>query len=120
MELKLAECDFRFMCVIWDNEPLSSRQLVELCSKELGWKKSTTYTTLKKMCEKGFTENKNTIVSALVKKDEVQAYAGNRFIENTFSGSLPSFLVSFLGGRKISDKEAEELKSLIDNYKEQK
>ncbi len=120
MELKLAECDFRFMCVIWDNEPLSSGQLVGLCSKELGWKKSTTYTTLKKMCEKGFAQNESTIVSSLVKKDEVQAYAGNRFIENTFSGSLPSFLVSFLGGKKISDKEAEELKSLIDNYKEQK
>lgn len=119
MELKLAECDFRFMCVIWDNEPLPSGKLVDLCQIELGWKKSTTYTTLKKMCQRGFAENNNTIVRSLVKKDDVQAYAGSRFIEKTFSGSLPNFLVSFLGGRKISDKEAEELKQLIDNYKEQ-
>ena len=118
MELKLAECDFRFMCIIWDNEPLSSRKLVELCNEQLGWKKSTTYTTLKKMCEKGFAKNENTTVTSMVAKDDVQAYAGNRFIENTFSGSLPSFLVSFLGNRKISEKEAEELKHLIDEYKE--
>jgi len=118
MELKLAECDFRFMCIIWEHEPLSSRLLVELCAKRLGWKKSTTYTTLKKMCNKGFAKNENSTVRALVAKSEVQTYAGNRFIENTFSGSLPSFLVSFLGGRKISEKEAEELKRLIDEYKE--
>lgn len=118
MELKLSECDFRFMCIIWENEPLSSRMLVELCSEQLGWKKSTTYTTLKKMCSKGFAKNENTIVSSLIAKNDVQAYAGSRFIENTFAGSLPSFLVSFLNGRKISDKEAEELKHLIDEFKE--
>lgn len=118
MELRLAESDFRFMCIVWDNEPLHSGKLVELCAGELGWKKSTTYTTLKKMCEKGFAQNVDTVVSSLVSKDKVQAYAGNRFIENTFAGSLPSFLVSFLGGKKISDREAEELKKLIDEYKE--
>lgn len=118
MELKLSECDFRFMCIIWDNEPLSSGELVKLCSKELGWKKSTTYTTLKKMCEKGFAQNVDTIVQSLVAKNDAQAYAGDRFIENTFAGSLPSFLVSFLGSKKISDKEAKELKRLIDDYKE--
>lgn len=118
MELKLSQCDFKFMCIVWENEPLSSRALVELCSEELGWKKSTTYTTLKKMCEKGFAQNDHTIVSSLVDKNDVQTYAGNQFIENTFSGSLPNFLVSFFNGKKISDKEAEELKKLIDEYKE--
>lgn len=118
MELKLAECDFRFMCIIWENEPLSSRTLVELCAEKLGWKKSTTYTTLKKMCQKGFACNNDTIVSSLVAKDKVQSYAGNRFIENTFAGSLPSFLVSFFGGKKITNEEAEELKRLIDDFKE--
>lgn len=117
-ELKLCESDFRFMCVIWENEPLASRRLVELCSEKLGWKKSTTYTTLKKMCNKGFAQNVDTVVTSLVAKDDVQAYAGNRFIENTFAGSLPNFLVSFLGSKKISDEEAAELKKLIDEYKE--
>lgn len=117
-DLKLCESDFRFMCVVWDNEPLTSRRLVELCNEKLGWKKSTTYTTLKKLCNKGFAQNIDTIVSSLIKKDDVQAYAGNHFIENTFAGSLPNFLVSFMGGKKISDKEAEELKKLIDDFKE--
>lgn len=117
-ELKLCESDFRFMCVVWENEPLNSGRLVDLCNQKLGWKKSTTYTTLRKLCEKGFAQNVDTVVSSLVAKDDVQAYAGNRFIENTFAGSLPNFLVSFLGGKKISDKEAEELKKLIDDYKE--
>ncbi|MDE5984207.1 MAG: BlaI/MecI/CopY family transcriptional regulator [Eubacterium sp.] len=117
-ELKLCESDFRFMCVIWENEPLSSRRLVELCAQKIGWKKSTTYTTLKKLCDKGFAQNINTVVTSLVAKDDVQAYAGNKFIENTFAGSLPNFLVSFLGSKKISDEEAAELKKLIDEYKE--
>lgn len=119
MDLKLCESDFRFMCIVWENEPLSSRNLVELCADRLGWKKSTTYTTLKKMCNRGFAQNVNTTVSSLVAKNDVQTYAGNRFIENTFAGSLPSFLVSFFGDKKISRKEAEELKKLIDEYKEQ-
>ena len=118
MELRIAESDFRFMCIVWDNEPLSSRELVGLCNEHLGWKKSTTYTVLKKMCDRGFASNNSSVVTSLVAKNEVQAYVGNRFIENTFSGSLPSFLASFFGGRKLSESEAEELKNLIDNYKE--
>lgn len=118
MELKLCESDFKFMCVIWDNEPLASGELVRICSKQLGWKKSTTYTTLKKLCGKGFAQNENTIVTSLVDKSDVQSYAGRHFIESSFAGSLPSFLVSFLGSKKISDKEAEKLKRLIDEYKE--
>ena len=72
-ELKLCESDYRFMCVIWDHEPLPSGQLVSLCQERLGWKKSTTYTTLKKMCEKGYISNENALVSVLVSKEKVQA-----------------------------------------------
>lgn len=107
------------MCLIWDNEPLSSRNLVELCNEKLGWKKSTTYTTLKKLCQKGFAKNENTIVSSRIPKADVQAYRSENIIENSFSGSLPNFLVSFFGEKKISEKEAEELKRLIDSYKEE-
>lgn len=114
--LKLCESDYRFMCVIWDNEPVASGKLVELCENELGWKKSTTYTTLKKLCEKGFTQNKDTVVSALVKKEEAVAFASDHFVEHTFGGSLPQFLVAFLGDKKLSGKEAEELKKLIDEH----
>lgn len=118
MELKLCESDFRFMCVIWDNEPLASGRLVTLCNQELGWKKSTTYTMLKKLCEKGFAKNENSVVTSLIPKEEVQAFASEHIVESSFGGSLPSFLTSFFGGKKISEEEANELKKIIDNFKE--
>lgn len=117
-ELKLCDSDYRFMTIIWENEPLTSRALVERCQEKLGWKKSTTYTVLKKMCKKGFAQNEDSIVTALVKREKVQTYASEHFVENTFQGSLPGFLVSFLAGKKISQREAEELKKLIDEHKE--
>lgn len=116
--LKLCESDYRFMTVIWENEPLPSGKLVELCAKKLGWKKPTTYTTLKKLCEKGFAQNENTIVTSLIPQERVQAYASEHFVAHTFEGSLPGFLAAFLGGKIISEREAEELKRLIDQHQE--
>lgn len=116
--LKLCESDYRFMTVIWDHEPVPSGKLVELCAEKLGWKKPTTYTTLKKLCDKGFAKNEDTIVSSIVPREQVQAYASDHFVEHTFRGSLPGFLAAFLGGKTISDAEAEELKRLIDSHRE--
>ncbi len=116
--LKIGEIEYRFMSIIWENEPLSSRALVDLCLERLGWKKSTTYSTLKKLSEKGLVQNINSQVSSLITQEELQSYRSEEFMENTFSGSLPSFLTAFLGGRKISEKEADNLKKLIDSYKE--
>lgn len=118
MELKLCESDFRFMCVIWENEPVGSGRLVTLCNDELGWKKSTTYTMLKKLCEKGFAKNENSIITSLIPKKDVQAFASEHIVESSFGGSLPSFLTSFFGGKRISEEEANELKKIIDNFKE--
>jgi predicted transcriptional regulator len=115
--LKLCESDYRFMTVIWDHEPVSSGRLVELCSEALGWKKPTTYTTLRKLCEKGFAVNEHTVVRALIPRERVQAYASEHFVEHTFRGSLPGFLTAFLGGKTISEEEAAELKQLIDAHK---
>lgn len=117
-DLKLCESDYRFMSVVWDNEPLSSKSLVELCNEALGWKKSTTYTVLKKMTEKGFAKNDNALVTSLVKREDVQKSASEHFVEHTFHGSLPHFLAAFFQGKRLSEKEAAELKSLIDEYKE--
>lgn len=116
--LKLCESDYRFMTVIWDHEPLPSGRLVELCAEHLGWKKATTYTTLKKLCEKGFARNRDTIVTSLIPREQVQAYASDHFVEHTFRGSLPGFLASFLGGKTISDEEAEEILALIQAHRE--
>ena len=118
MGQKLCESDYRFMCVIWDNEPLSSRALVEQCAARLGWKKSTTYTTLKKLCDKGYAANEDTIVRALIPREEVQAQESEQFVERAFAGSLPGFLAAFLGGKTISEQEAAELKRLIDAHRE--
>lgn len=84
----------------------------------MSWKKSTTYTVLKKLCEKGIFKNENAIVSSLITKDEYYAKQSIRFVEDTFGGSLPKFLIAFIGAKKISKKQAEELKRLIDEHKE--
>lgn len=116
--LKLCESDYRFMTVIWDNEPVSSGKLVVLCAEALGWKKPTTYTTLRKLCDKGFAQNLDTVVTSLVPREQVQAYASEHFVDHTFRGSLPGFLAAFLDGKVITEKEAEELKRLIDEHRE--
>lgn len=117
-DLKLCESEYRFMCVVWDNEPLSSKELVSKCGELLGWKKSTTYTVLKKLTERGLARNDNATVASLVKKENVQKSASEHFVEHTFQGSLPHFLAAFFQGKKLSEKEAAELKALIDEYKE--
>ena len=114
----LAPIETKFASLIWENAPLSSGALVKLCENRLGWKKSTTYTTLKKLCDKGFARNTDTVVTAAVLREQVQAYESERFVERAFDGSLPWFLASFLGGKTISEQEAAELKQLIDRHRE--
>lgn len=116
--LKLCESEYRFATIVWDNEPIASGELVMLCSKHLGWKKSTTYTVLKKLCERGIFKNENSKVYSLVKREKVQKYESEQLINRAFDGSLPKFLTAFMGDKKISEQEAEYLKELIDSYKE--
>ena len=117
-DYRLGVVETRFAELIWSHEPLTSGELVKLCAKELEWKKSTTYTTLKKLCGRGFTENQNSVVRALVPKEAVQSFESDRFVARAFDGSLPCFLAAFLGGKTISEAEAEELKRLIDAHRE--
>lgn len=117
-EYKLAESEEKFAELIWQNEPIGSGDLVKICEKEMNWKKSTTYTVLKKLCEKGIFQNENAIVSSLITKDEYYAKQSIRFVEDTFGGSLPKFLTSFISGKKLSNHQVEELKRLIDEHKE--
>ncbi len=118
-ELKLCESDHRFMAIIWEHAPVSSRKLVELASEQLGWKKSTTYTVLKKLCERGFAQNEDSVVTALIPKAQVQEFESRRVVARDFAGSLPGFLVSFFGDRKISPQEADELLALIEKHREE-
>lgn len=118
MTNRLAEAEFRFMNIVWDNEPVASGNLVKLCRDQLGWKKSTTYTVLKNVSEKGFAQNIQYVITSTVSREEAQKRASDNFMEKTFNGSLPSFLAAFFDGKKISNEEAEALKKLIDEYKE--
>ena len=108
----------RLMRILWDCEPVSSGELVKRCQAELGWKKSTTYTMIKRLQEKGYVKNEAAIVSSLVSREENQAAESDYVVERSFDGSLPGFLVAFLGGKTLTEREAEELKQLIDSHKE--
>lgn len=117
-EYKLTESEEKFAELIWQKEPIASGDLVKLSEDEMNWKKSTTYTVLKKLCEKGIFQNENAVVSSLITKDKYYAKQSIRFVEDTFGGSLPKFLTAFMGGKKLSKHQAEELKKLIDAHKE--
>lgn len=113
---ELGAVQSRFAEIIWEHAPISSPELVKLCGEELGWKKSTTYTVLKKLCEKGLFMNEDGVVSALISKDEFNSRRSRFFVEETFSGSLPAFFASFISGKPISDEEAEEIRRMIDSF----
>ncbi|MFB0918867.1 MAG: BlaI/MecI/CopY family transcriptional regulator [Clostridiaceae bacterium] len=115
---RLGEAEERFAKIIWDKEPLGSGDLVKIAESELGWQKSTTYTVLKKLCDRGIFKNENATVTSLISKDEYYRDQSVMFVEDTFGGSLPKFLTSFIGGGKLSKKQAEELKHLIDEHRE--
>ncbi len=113
---RLTEGEARFMDIIWDSEPVPSGKLVDLCKEKLGWQKSTTYTLIRRMSNKGLLKNENSTVTALVSRKEVQIAECNYMVDQTFAGSLPSFLVAFLGDRTLSREEADELKKMIDRH----
>ncbi len=116
--LKLFDAEYKFMTLVWDNEPINSTELVKLCKDKLGWKKSTTYTVVRKLKDRNIIKNENTIVSSLIKHNDVQKYESEALLDKSFGNSLPKFLTAFLGDKKITTKEAEELKRIIDNSKE--
>lgn len=113
-DYKLGAMETRFAELIWANEPISSGELVKLCQKELTWKKSTTYTMLRRLCERVIFQNKDGIVSSLMTKREFAALQSEKFVEETFDGSLPQFLVAFTLRKKLSEREINELQKLID------
>lgn len=118
-EIRLCDSEYRFLQVVWEAAPVPSGRLAELCRQQLGWKKSTVYTVLKKMCEKGLLQNENALVTVLVPRERVTAAEAEQFVDRTFGGSLPGFLAAFMSGKKLTAREAEEVKQLIDQYREE-
>lgn len=117
-EYKLAEGEARFAELIWQREPISSPELVKLCEKEFQWKKSTTYTVLKKLCERGIFQNERAVVTSVISKEEFYSFKSRKFVEESFGGSIPKFLTAFMSGKKLTAEQAEEIKSIIDSFKD--
>ena len=111
---KVFESEYRFCLILWEHEPIKSGDLVKLCSKQLGWKPTTTYTVIKRLSERGVLKNENTMVSSLVSKDDVQAAEIGELVDKTFGGSLPSFIAAFGKRQKLTDAEIEEIRRIIE------
>ena len=116
-DIKLGVVETRFAEIIWANEPLTTAALVKLCAEELRWKRTTTYTVLKKLCEKGIFRTENSTVSSVISKQEFEGLQSEQFVEETFHGSLPAFLASFGSRKKLTDQEIDEMKKLIEEMR---
>lgn len=116
-EYKLGAVESRFADIIWSNEPLLSSDLAKLALSELEWKKSTTYTVLKRLCDRGIFINENGTVKSLISKKDFYALQSEKFVDETFSGSLPAFVAAFSTRKKLSDDEIEQLQHMIDNMR---
>ena len=117
-EYGLGEVEMRFASLIWDKEPISSGELAKLSEKELGWKKSTTYTILKRLCAKEIFQNEKGTVTSLISYQEFQAKQSEKFVEEKFKGSLPSFVAAFCSRKKLSKDEIEQLRKIIEEESE--
>ena len=112
--LKLFDAEYKFMRIVWACEPVNSTELTRICEKELGWKKPTTYSMIKKLSERGIMKNEKATVTTLIAREDVQKYEADLLIERVFGGSMPSFITSFLQDKTLSEEEAQKIKSMID------
>ncbi len=117
-EVRLAFVESNFADIIWENEPVASGELVKLCEEKLNWKKSTTYTVLRKLCERGIFQNQNGVVTSILSKEEVQAAQSEQFLSETFGGSLPAFIAAFTSKNKLSQEEIAQISKMIDKIGE--
>lgn len=112
---RLGAVEAKFADLIWQNEPLGSGELVKLCESELNWKKSTSYTVLKKLCDRGIFKNEGSVVTSLVSKEDFYAMQSEKFVEETFEGSLPLFIAAFTKRKSLSEAEIAEIKEMIES-----
>ena len=115
---KVFESEYRFCRILWEHEPVRSSELVSLCREQLGWKPTTTYTVIKRLSERGVLVNENSVVRALVTKDDVQAAEIDELVEKKFGGSLPAFIAAFAKNRRFSKTELDEVQRMIDSFRE--
>ena len=118
-DMEIGEVQERFANLVWDHEPIPSGQLVKLCEQELNWKKPTTYTVLRKLCEKGLFKNEDGLVSVVMSQEEFYAARSEQFVEESFDGSLPAFITAFTSRKKLSAAEVEEIQQMIDTFRKE-
>lgn len=118
-DMEIGEVQERFANLVWDNEPIPSGQLVKLCEQELNWKKPTTYTVLRKLCEKGLFRNEDGLVSAVLTREQFASRRSEQFVDNAFHGSLPAFVAAFTAQKGLSAREAEEIQQMIDKFRKE-
>lgn len=116
---KIFESEYRFCLILWENEPVNSTKLVELCKEGLGWSKATTYTVIRRLAERGVVKNENATVTALITKEQAQQSRLQEMVEETFEGSMPAFIAAFSRNQKLTRQEVAQLKALIDSYEEE-
>lgn len=115
-EIAFSNADYRLLDIVWDVQPIASPELCRLAEAKLGWKRTTTYTVIKRLCEKGYMQNKNTIVTALIDREQARRAEGRQALDRSFDGSLPKFVATFLDGGMVSDEETREIKRLLEEY----
>ena len=113
---KIFESEYKFACIVWDKEPVTMKELIKLCNEELEWKRTTTYTVVKRLCERGILKNEEGVVTSIYTKEQIQYSESRQFLDKTFEGSLPGFMAAFLKGKKISEKEIKELRQMLDEF----
>ena len=111
---KIHEGEYRFCLILWENEPIQSAKLAQLCKEQLGWSRTTTYTIIRRLTDRGVVKSEDAIVSSVVKKEEVQLSEMNELVEKTFEGSLPAFIAAFARRQKLSEEDVEALRRLIE------
>ena len=119
-DIELGAVQERFADIVWANEPIGSGDLVKVCEKELGWKKPTTYTVLRKLCEKGLLQNEDGIVTTLMTRDDFYSAKSEQIIEDSYEGSLPAFIAAFTSRKKLSNAEVDEIQKMIDEFRKGK
>lgn len=117
-DYQMGALETKFAEIIWDKEPITSTELSKVAEKEIGWKKSTTYTVLRRLCEKGIFINKDSIVTSLLSKDEFYSAQSESFVNQTFKGSLPAFIAAFSSRKKLSENDVNEIQKMIDEYRQ--
>ncbi len=114
---KIHESEYRFCLILWENEPITAVQLVKLCQERLGWKRTTTYTVIKRLGERGVLKNENGEITSLISKEQAQAYEIDELVENKFEGSLPAFIAAFTRHQNLSAKDLDEVQEMIDRIR---